>query len=82
VLVTSSVTRARVMFRAEQMYRQTDGQTQTKGTLGWIAADRILDVWVETCRDGASVCYDRLQMWHVCLVLTVRCKSAPLKGNI
>ena len=47
------------MFRPEQMYRQTDEQTQKKGTLGWRAADRILSVWVEfTCRNGASVCYD------------------------
>jgi len=25
----------------------------------------------KTSRDGASVCYDRLQMWHVCLVFVV-----------
>ena len=45
MFITTSLMGARVMIRPEQINRQTDGQTQTKGRLGCKAADRILGVW-------------------------------------
>jgi hypothetical protein len=73
--------RARVMIRPEQMYRQTDGQTQTKGTLGWRAVDRILVVWEERYIEMARVFVMTDYRCDMCVWYS-RYTITPLKGNI